>query len=105
MTLREAVASRDRRRSLEELADVVALTIATAEPANVAALAKQLQAVMRELAELQPEVEEADPVDDLAKKRAARRKPAAKDLAGAEAPSKQRRSRSRRAGGDGGAAS
>ena len=71
--LLEVVAGGDHRASLEALRDTLAVALTGAESANVASLAKQLQAVLRELAELPPPVTETNPVDDLNAKRAARR--------------------------------
>lgn len=76
-TLVDVVAEGDRRASLEALRDTVARSLADAEPHNVAALAKQLQSVLRELAELPAAKTETSPVDDLNARRAARRSGAA----------------------------
>lgn len=82
----EVVAGGDRRRSLEVLRDVLALSIAAADPENVAALAKQLRDTLTEIAAL-PVAKEASAVDDLARQRAARRataKAARESAAGVE---------------------
>ena len=72
-SLTEVVAAGDLRASLEAVRDHLARTIADAEPPNVAALAKQLQAVLTQLAELPPPRTESNPVDDLATRRRVRR--------------------------------
>jgi hypothetical protein len=91
LTLTEVVALGERRRSLESLRDVLASTIAAADPENVAALAKQLRDTMTEIAEL-PVPKEVSPVDELAKQRAARR--ATAKAATQPATGQQRRKRS-----------
>jgi hypothetical protein len=58
----------DRRASLEALRDVLAETIADAEPSNVASLAKQLRETLAELDGLEGG-EEDDAVDELAARR------------------------------------
>jgi hypothetical protein len=76
-TLPDVVADGDHRASLEALRDTLARSLSVAEPNNVASLAKQLQAVLRELADLPPPKTETTPVDDLTAKRVARRSAAA----------------------------
>lgn len=75
------VAAGERRKSLEALRDHLAVTIDLAAPENVAALAKQLREVLRELDEL-PVPEETNPADALARRRAARRRTAPEDPRG-----------------------
>jgi len=79
----EDVRSPDRRTQLEAIRDTLAAHLAQAEPREAAALAKQLQAVLRELSEL-PAVKESNPLDELNARRAAR-------LAGAANPEPAKR--------------
>jgi hypothetical protein len=76
-SLSEVVADGDQRSTLEATRDAVAKALELAEPREVASLAKQLAALVKELAEL-PTGEEQSIVDDLARKRSARRAPAPK---------------------------
>ena len=64
----EVAAKGDRRRTLEALRDTLARTIVTAEPSNVAALAKQLRDTEADLAGLVDDVE-VDGLDELAARR------------------------------------
>ncbi len=94
--LTEVAATGDRRRTLEALRDALAANLVAADPANVAALAKQLRETVAELDGL-PNAEVVSPVDVLAAKRAARRAvPQDRAAAGGDV---QRRPRGRRAGG------
>ena len=68
-------ATGDRRASLEALRDLLARQLETAER-DVPALARQLREVMAELDAL-PNPKEKSPVDELTRKRAARRSKAA----------------------------
>jgi hypothetical protein len=68
MSLSDAAKSGDRRKTLEELRDVLASTVDEAQPQYRAALAKQLAAVMVELAEIAP-ARKDDAVDELTSKR------------------------------------
>jgi len=72
----EIVQEGDRRKSLEAIRDHVARELGYAEGRDVAALAKQLADVIRELDGL-PDANRGSAVDDLANKRAARRAKAA----------------------------
>lgn len=74
--LPEVVRTGDRLRSLEVLRDHLAVTAESAPPQYVAALAKQLAAVMEEIATLRPP-KEANAVDEIEARREARRKAAA----------------------------
>lgn len=69
-TLTEVVKAGDYRASLEALRDKLAAEI-EAGSGNTAALAKQLADVLHKLADMKPP--EVSKVDDLAKRRAARR--------------------------------
>lgn len=71
MELAEAIASGDRRLSLEAIRDRLVTEISRAQPREVAALSKLLVDVVRELDSLPSK--EASVVDDLANARAARR--------------------------------
>lgn len=62
----------DRIGALEALRDLLAERLEKAGPRDTASLAKQLGDVLRELADLKPS-EESDSVDEIARKRAARR--------------------------------
>jgi hypothetical protein len=74
--LADVVKHGDRRASLEAIRDRVALELESAGGRDVAALAKQLTDVIRELDSL-PNSERKSAVDDLSSARAARRKKAA----------------------------
>jgi len=63
-----AVATGDRRQGLEALRGVLARSIEDAEPREVAALARQLALVLKELDEL-PAEKGASTFDDLASRR------------------------------------
>ena len=65
------VGSGDRRRGLVALRDVLAVSIAEAEPDKRAPLARQLALVLKEIDEL-PAVRGASSLDQLASRRAAR---------------------------------
>ena len=75
MSFEAVIAVGDRRASLEAVRDVVAATLIAADPANVAGLAKQLQAVLKELAELPADMV-GDPVGEILNKLADGRPPA-----------------------------
>jgi hypothetical protein len=74
--LPEVIKNGDRRESLKAIRDRVALELQEASGRDVAALAKQLTDVIRELDSL-PNSERKSAVDDLSSARAARRKKAA----------------------------
>jgi len=74
--LSDAVASGDRRRGLEALRRHLAATIEDAEPREVAALARQLTIVLKELDDL-PAVKGRSTFDDLAARRRDRKPEAA----------------------------
>lgn len=67
-TLSEAAGSGDRRRALEALRTVLVTTIQQAETREVAALARQLALVLKELDEL-PAARGRSTFDDLAARR------------------------------------
>ena len=70
-SLADAVASGDRREALVALRDELARRLATAER-DVPGLARQLQSVLRDIAEL-PAPAERSTLDEIASRRAARR--------------------------------
>lgn len=72
MNLEDAVASGDRRLALTALRDRLARAIGDAEEKSIAALAKQLADVLREL-DAMPVGNEESKVDELAQRRLARR--------------------------------
>lgn len=72
----EVVATGDRVKSLERIRDNLASTLEVSPPQYVAALSKQLAETMRELEQLNPPKRKSA-VDELAAKRADRRKGAA----------------------------
>ena len=74
-TLAGITATGDRRAALVALRDHLAKTLETADR-DVASLARQLQAVLREIDEL-PTLQQESTVDDLANRRTARRAKAA----------------------------
>ena len=63
---------KDRRDALTKAVNVLAATIAIADPGNVAALVKQYRETLAELASL-PDAQEVNPLDALADELAERR--------------------------------
>jgi hypothetical protein len=93
----EVAEAGDRLATLRALRATLASTLASADPPQVAALARQLQAVLAEIAALeQAAPQEVDPVDELTRRRADRIAGASGD--GGAAGGQQRR---RRGGGAG----
>jgi hypothetical protein len=88
----ETVVAGNRLKSLEALRDMLAATVQSADAPYVAALSKQLADVLREIDALNPP-KQVSTIDDLAARRAERRKKAA---------SSKRASRKRDVGGPGG---
>ena len=73
MTLLESVRTNDRRAALVSLRDSIAATIDGTDSArDVAALAKRLMEVMREIDALPDHEAEADPVEAARRKRGGR---------------------------------
>lgn len=72
MDLASAAASGDRLRALEALRDVLAQSIVAADPDKRAALAARLTDVLEQIEKLTPVAKAGDPVDEIAKRRAAR---------------------------------
>lgn len=69
--LRTVVGKGDRARSLDQVRDLLAETLESAEPQYVARLAAELRDTLREIDDLNPPKNE-DSVDDLAARRASR---------------------------------
>lgn len=80
MGLIESAASGDRLIVLRDLRDILAQRIAASETLDkdVAALTGRLQAVLSEIAELAPPEQKGDAIDEITKRRAARRPSTAK---------------------------
>ena len=79
MALVDSAASGDRLATLNDLRDHLAAAIASCDSLrDLAALSGRLQAVLAEIAELAPAEEKGDAVDEIAKRRAARRSGGAK---------------------------
>ena len=74
-TFAQVIAQGDRRAGLVALRDRLARELETADR-DVASLARQLQAVLREIDEL-PSLQQESTLDDLANRRASRRAKAA----------------------------
>lgn len=70
--LGEVVADGDRRKSLEAIRNYLAVELAQSSGRDVAAIARELREVIRELDSL-PTSEEVSGVDQLARRRANRR--------------------------------
>lgn len=83
--LTETAASGDRLATLRDLRDLLARQIEDCDSLrDLAALASRLQAVLAEIAQLEPKKAEGDGIDEIAKRRAARRTGAAKSAGRAE---------------------
>ena len=79
MSLPKSAASGDRLATLRDLRDVLASSIEACESMrDLAALSGRLQAVLAEIDELSPTEQEVDAVDEIAKRRDARRSGATK---------------------------
>ena len=77
--LSESAASGDRLQALRDLRDLLARQIEACESLrDLAALSGRLQAVLAEIAELEPKKAEGDGIDEIARRRAARRAGSAK---------------------------
>lgn len=72
MDLAEAAASGSRLRALEALRDVLAKSVLDADPDKRASLAARLTEVLEQIEKLTPVAKVGDPVDEIAKRRAAR---------------------------------
>lgn len=83
MSLRKTAASGSRLETLEKLRDVLAAAIDGCESLrDLAALTNRFQSVLMEIQELAPEQEQkGDAVDEIARRRAARRAGATADSA------------------------
>lgn len=72
-SLSSVAATGDRVATLKTLRDVLAEQIETTDSArDVAALSRQLTDVLAQIATLEPETKAVDPVDEIARRRAAR---------------------------------
>lgn len=72
--LSESAASGDRLQTLRDLRDLLALQIQACESLrDLAALSGRLQAVLAEIAQLEPKKAEGDGIDEIARRRSARR--------------------------------
>ena len=79
MALSESAPTGDRLKTLHDLRDLLARNIEACESMrDLAALSGRLQAVLAEIDELSPTEQEVDAVDEIAKRRDARRSGAAK---------------------------
>lgn len=83
--LSESASTGDRLRTLQDLRDILARQIEACESMrDLAALSGRLQAVLAEIAALEPKKAEGDGIDEIAKRRTARRSSAAKSPARAK---------------------
>ena len=74
MSLRESAESGDRLQTLRDLRDLLASQVQACDSLrDLAALSGRLQAVLAEIAALEPKKAEGDGVDEIAARRAARR--------------------------------
>lgn len=74
MSLPESAASGDRLATLRDLRDLLAAQVTACESMrDLAALSGRLQSVLEQIAELEPAKAEGDGIDEIAKRRAARR--------------------------------
>ena len=79
MALSESAPTGDRLKTLHDLRDLLARNIEACESMrDLAALSGRLQAVLAEIDELSPNEQEVDAVDEIAKRRDARRSGATK---------------------------
>jgi hypothetical protein len=75
----ESAATGDRLATLRDLRDILATQIQACDSLrDLASLSGRLQAVMDQIAELEPKKAEGDGIDEIASRRAARRTGAAK---------------------------
>jgi hypothetical protein len=85
--LRESAESGDRLATLRDLRDLLAIQIEACDSLrDLASLSGRLQAVMDQIAELEPQKVEGDGVDEITARRAARRASSPKN------PSRSKRS-------------
>jgi hypothetical protein len=76
--LRESAESGDRLATLRDLRDLLALQIEACESLrDLAALSGRFQSVLEEIAKLEPKQPAGDGIDEIARRRAARRSSAA----------------------------
>lgn len=88
------VSSGDERRALEALRLLLAEQILLCDSNVVAQVAARLQSVIERLGALPPAVEESDPLDDIARRREARRAAAKVAPLAAEPSAKRGKGRS-----------
>lgn len=82
MPISESAQTGDRLKTLHDLRDLLARNIEACESMrDLAALSGRLQAVLAEIDELSPAEQEVDAVDEIAKRRSARRAGATKGSA------------------------
>lgn len=82
MSLTESAASGDRLQTLRDLRDFLTTQLVECESKrDVAALSGRLQSVLEEIAKLEPKKAEGDGIDEIAKRRAARRSSSTKGQA------------------------
>lgn len=72
MSLPKVAAKGDRLATLKALRDVLASSIVEADPDKRASLAARLESVLEQIDRLTPQAKAGDPVDEIAKRRAAR---------------------------------
>lgn len=85
MTLSTSAESGDRLQTLKDLRDLLAVNIQECDSMrDLASLSGRLQAVLEEIARLEPKKAEGDGIDEIAKRRAARRSGTAKGSARAK---------------------
>lgn len=78
-SLSASASSGDRLQTLRDLRDLLAVQIEGCESLrDLAALSGRLQAVLSEIAELTPKEEQGDGIDEIARRRSARRSGSAK---------------------------
>ena len=88
MSVAEAASTDDRLKALVALRDTLARSIDACDSMrDLAALSRQMTDVLEQIEKLAPQVEEGDAVDEIARRRAARRAGAPKGAGRAQRPS------------------
>lgn len=83
--LTESAAAGDRLQALRDLRDLLAVQIVACDSLrDLAALSGRFQAVLDQIAELEPKKAEGDGIDEIARRRAARRPSTAKSSSSAK---------------------
>lgn len=86
--LSESAAAGDRLQTLRDLRDLLARQIEACDSLrDLASLSGRLQAVLDQIAELEPKKAEGDGIDEIARRRAARRPSSAPDSGRTKRPS------------------